>query len=54
MTQTLARVMLDPLRDKSYEQTALGRDVVDWLAWLELGGAAPLTRRADRSTSQEN
>ena len=26
----------DPLRDKSYQRTRLGRDVVDWLAWLAI------------------
>lgn len=33
----------DPLRDKSYRDTALGPEVVAWLAWLELGGAADRT-----------
>lgn len=33
----------DPLRDKSYQSTQLGRDVVDFLAWLELGGTSPRT-----------
>lgn len=33
----------DPTRDKRYQQTRLGRDVVDFLAWLELGGAASRT-----------
>ena len=33
----------DPVRDKRYRETALGRDVVDFLAWLELGGAAART-----------
>jgi hypothetical protein len=33
----------DPLRDKSYRHTALGADVVAWLSWLELGGAAERT-----------
>jgi integrase/recombinase XerD len=33
----------DPLRDKSYRDTALGADVVAWLSWLELGGAAERT-----------
>ncbi len=37
------RVGFDPTRDKSYRSARLGRDVVDWLAWLELGGTAPLT-----------
>ncbi len=36
-------VSFDPLKDKAYQHTALGRTVVDWLAWLELGGAAPRT-----------
>lgn len=40
MTATLARVSFDPLRDKSYERTALGRPVVDFLAWKRLGGLA--------------
>jgi integrase len=34
----------DPLRDKSYELTALGPDVVDWLAYLDLAGRADRTR----------
>lgn len=33
----------DPVRDKRYRETALAHDVVDWLAWLELGGAAEST-----------
>ncbi len=33
----------DPLRDKTYQSTRLGRDVADFLAWLELGGASPKT-----------
>jgi integrase len=36
-------VAYDPTRDKRYQQTRLGRDVVDFLAWLELGGAASRT-----------
>ena len=48
MTSTLdtpARigVRFDPLRDKSYRATRLGRDVADFLAWMELGGASPRT-----------
>ncbi len=45
MTSLAARpsVGFDPTRDKSYRSARLGRDVVDWLAWLELGGTAPLT-----------
>lgn len=38
-----AVVSFDPLRDKRYQQTRLGRDVADFLAWLELGGASPRT-----------
>jgi integrase/recombinase XerD len=30
----------DPLRDKRYRDTALGPDIVAWLAWMELGGTA--------------
>jgi len=36
-------VGFDPLRDKSYQQTRLGRSVADFLAWLETGGAAERT-----------
>jgi integrase/recombinase XerD len=36
-------VAFDPTRDKTYRRAKLGRDVVDWLAWLELGGAASRT-----------
>lgn len=36
-------VGFDPLRDKTYQSTRLGRDVADFLAWLELGGASPKT-----------
>lgn len=39
----LPRVGFDPTRDKSYQRATLARDVVDWLAWLELGGTAPRT-----------
>lgn len=38
-----AVVEYDPLRDKTYQSTRLGRDVADFLAWLELGGASPRT-----------
>lgn len=38
-----AAVSFDPLRDKTYQSTRLGRDVADFLAWMELGGAAPRT-----------
>lgn len=36
-------VVFDPLRDKSYQSTRLGRDIVDFLAWCELGGMSPKT-----------
>jgi site-specific recombinase XerD len=38
-----ALVVFDPLKDKSYAATRLGRSVVDFLAWMELGGAADRT-----------
>jgi integrase len=43
MTAALAAIGFDPTRDKSYQRAALARDVVDWLAWLELGGTRPRT-----------
>jgi len=36
-------VEFDPLKDKTYRRAALGPDVVAFLAWLELGGAASRT-----------
>lgn len=36
-------VGFDPLRDKTYQSTRLGRDVADFLAWMSLGGASPRT-----------
>jgi hypothetical protein len=36
-------IQYDPLRDKRYQSTRLGRDVADFLAWLELGGASTRT-----------
>lgn len=39
----LAVVEYEPLRDKTYRQSRLGKDVVDFLAWLELGGTRPRT-----------
>lgn len=43
-TLTEARAILDdPVRDKTYQATRLGRDVVAWLAYRELGGAPPTT-----------
>jgi integrase len=44
MSATVAAVVgFDPLKDKSYQSTRLGRDVADFLAWLELGGSSPRT-----------
>lgn len=44
MSATAAVVVgFDPLKDKSYAATRLGRSVVDFLAWMELGGAAERT-----------
>ncbi len=42
-TPTLTVVGFNPLRDKSYQSTRLGRDIVDFLAWCELGGMSPKT-----------
>lgn len=36
-------VDFDALRDKSYQDAAMGREIVDFLAWLELGGASSRT-----------
>jgi integrase/recombinase XerD len=36
-------VEYDALRDKTYRRAALGADVAAFLAWLELGGASPIT-----------
>lgn len=36
-------VAFDPLRDKTYQSTRLGRSVADFLAWKKLGGAAERT-----------
>lgn len=38
-----AGVRFDPLRDKSYRDTAIGADIVDFIAWMELGGASKRT-----------
>lgn len=43
LTEVADGVRFDPTRDKTYRRAKLGRDVVDWLAWLELGGAASRT-----------
>lgn len=40
---TINLVGFDPLKDKRYQHTRLGRTVVDFLAWMELGGAAERT-----------
>lgn len=40
---TVAIVGFDPLKDKSYQSTRLGRDIADFLAWCELGGMSPKT-----------
>ncbi len=39
----MSAIDYDPLRDKTYQRTRLGRDVADFLAWLELGGSSPRT-----------
>jgi integrase len=41
--RALSVVAFDPLRNKAYRATRLGRDVADFLAWMELGGASPKT-----------
>lgn len=38
-----AAIGYDPLRDKSYQRTTLGRDIADFLAWCDLGGMSPKT-----------
>lgn len=38
-----AVVEFDPIRDKTYRRARLGPDVAAFLAWLELGGASPIT-----------
>lgn len=40
---TAAAVEYDALRDKTYRRARLGPDVAAFLAWLELGGASPIT-----------
>lgn len=42
-TLGLEVVGYDPLRDKTYQSTRLGRDIVDFLAWCELGGMSRKT-----------
>lgn len=39
----VASVEFDPLRDTAYRRARLGPDVAAFLAWLELGGASPIT-----------
>lgn len=41
---------LDPLRDTRHKEAKAARELVDWLAWLHLGGAAPTTRDAYERT----
>jgi site-specific recombinase XerD len=36
-------VTFDPLKNKAYRLTGLGRDIADFLAWKDLGGASPKT-----------
>jgi integrase/recombinase XerD len=36
-------VTFDPLKNKAYRLTGLGRDIADFLAWMDLGGASPKT-----------
>jgi integrase len=36
-------VVFDPMKNKAYRDTGLGRDIVDYLAWMDLGGASPKT-----------
>lgn len=44
MSAVLANVVeYDPLRDTAYKRARLGPDVAAFLAWLELGGASPVT-----------
>jgi site-specific recombinase XerD len=43
LTEVVLLADYDALRDKSYRDARLGPHVVDWLAWLELGGASPRT-----------
>jgi integrase/recombinase XerD len=40
---TALAVEFDPLRDRTYRRARLGPDVAAFLAWLELGGASPIT-----------
>jgi integrase len=44
LTADAAASQYDPLLDKRYRETALGRNVVDYLAWLEVAHRAPRTR----------
>jgi integrase/recombinase XerD len=40
---TVAVQEYDPLKDRTYRRARLGPDVAAFLAWLELGGASPIT-----------
>jgi len=42
--------VLDPLEDSRHKEARSARDVAAWLAWLELGGAAPRTLDAYERT----
>lgn len=42
-TLAVRSVGFDPLLDKSYRETALGPDIVAFLAWCDLGGMSPKT-----------
>src|SRR4051812_33337363 len=43
LTPQALGVEFDPIRDKTYRRARLGPDVAAFLAWLELGGASPIT-----------
>lgn len=40
---TMPAVEFNPLRDKRYQATAIGADILAFLTWLELGGGKPKT-----------
>jgi integrase len=43
MTSAATVVAFDPLKDSRHRDARSARDQADWLAWLDLGGAAPRT-----------
>lgn len=52
MTELLtALVPLDPLKDARHRNARSARELADWLAWLELGGAAARTLDAYERTA---